>query len=172
MSAIRKLLLGTTLSLAVAASFTIQAQADIVENPDGSVAVTIEDEVVTIPASLAGDIIDALNENAGDPPGLRVAISDLVADNAGAEDGGPLARAIAAFAAFRSGGDSALVRAIVEGALEGRPTLSVQSVLDALPPATNDVARRQPTVRSPPPPRPSPTTVRDTAENPHQVSPT
>ena len=161
------------LSLAGAASFTAEAKTVVVERPDGSVAVTIEDEVVTISASLASDFIDVVKENAVDPPRLREAISTLVADNAGGEgeDDERLALAIGAFAAFLSGGDAKVVKAIVEGVLEGRPTLLTKDVLAALPLATPGDAGEPPSVDPPPPRQRQPSDARGTAENPQQLSP-
>ena len=173
MITIRGAMAGTALALAAAWGLAVHALAGVVQNPDGSVAVTIEERVVTIPAPLAAGIVDALDEHAGDPGRLRTAISALVAGSTGAADGEWLAGAIAAFAVRRSGGDSTVVGAIVQGVSEGRPALPVQRVLAMLPPVVDDGpdARPPSTVRSPTLKGLAPTLTRSTAENPHQLSP-
>ena len=137
-------------------SFTVQAQTEVVRNVDGSVSITIDGQEVTVSATLADRIIDALRENAGDPQALQAAVQAIVADNAGGENRAALASAIAAFAAFMSSGDSEVVVAIVSGAAAANPAVSTQDLLRTLPDTTAGSLPPQPGVRS-------------TAENPQQV---
>ena len=156
---IRRILPLVALSLMLVAGGSAQAKTTIVENPDGTVSVTIDGGETVISAGLAAAIIDAVKSNPGDPESLRAAIRALVAGNAGGADDAALATAIAAFAVASSSGRSGVVTAIVEGAAAGNPSLSTVAVLDALPAVT---------VGAPvPPPQPS----QDTAENPSQISP-
>ena len=123
------------------------AQTDIVENPDGSVAVTVDGDVVTISASIAASVIKALlNEYVGETERVRSAIKALVSESADEPNGQLLARALAAFAVSRSGGDSAVVAAIVDGVTAGQPALSVEDVPVVLVVAVADVdaGRQQP----------------------------
>ena len=94
MTTIRRCVLGAALSLLVSASFMGPAQTDIVENPDGSVAVTVDGDVVTISASIAASVIEALlNEYVGETERVRSAIEALVSESAdepnGNESGSP-----------------------------------------------------------------------------------
>ena len=167
---IRRVVSRAALPLMLIAGFAAQAQTVVVEHVDGSVSITGDGEEITLPATLAGSILDALRENAGDPKGLREAVRTIVAGNAGDPDRMALASAIAAFAAFRSNGDSEVVAAIVGGVAAGNPAISTQDLLRTLPettagdlslqseaPAPADVPPRQPQARS-------------TAENPQQVA--
>ena len=173
MTAIRRCVLGAALSLVVSSSFMGPAQADIVENPDGSVAVTVDGDVVSISASVAAAVIEVLNENVGDIERLRSAIEALVSESAGEPNDQLLARALAVFAVSRSGGDSAVVATIVGGVAAGQPALSVADVLDVLPAVADVDAEQQPVTRQPVPRTPTPRTdARNTAENPQQLSPT
>ena len=155
---IRRILSRAALPLMLILGFTVQAQTEVVRNVDGSVSITIDGQEVTVSATLAGSIIDALRENAGDPQALQAAVQAIVADNAGGENRAALASAIAAFAASMSSGDSQVVAAIVSGAAAANPAVSMQALLLILPETTAG--------GSLPPPQPG---VRSTAENPQQV---
>ena len=146
MTTIRRCVLGAALSLLVSASFMGPAQADIMENPDGSVAVTVDGDVVTISASVAASVIEALlNESVGEIERVRSAIEALVSESADEPNGQLLARALAAFAVSRSGDDSAVVAAIVDGVTAGQPALSVEDVPAVLVAVADvDAGRQQP----------------------------
>ena len=120
---IRRILSRAALPLMLILGFTVQAQTEVVRNVDGSVSITIDGQEVTVSATLAGSIIDALRENAGDPQALQAAVQAIVADNAGGENRAALASAIAAFAASMSSGDSEVVAAIVSGAAAANPAV-------------------------------------------------
>ena len=167
---IRKVLSRTALPLLLIAGFTAGAQTLVVENADGSVSVTIDGEETTIASTLAGGILDALRENAGDPQGLREAVRTIVAGSAGGSESGELASAIAAFAAFRSNGDSEVVAAIVGGVATGNPTVSAPELLSRLPESTAGAVPLQAEARTTPGDRPRPPEARSTAENPQQVA--
>ena len=154
---IRRAVSRAALPLMLIAGFAAQAQTVVVEHADGSVSITGDGEEITLPATLAGSILDALRENAGDPKGLREAVRTIVAGNAGDLDRMALASAIAAFAAFRSNGASEVVAAIVGGVAAGNPAISTEELLPILPETTAGTRPRQPGARS-------------TAENPQQVA--
>ena len=167
---IRKVLSRAALPLLLIAGFAAEAQTLVVENADGSVSVTIDGEETTIASTLAGGILDALRENAGDPQGLREAVRTIVAGNAGGADGAALASAIAAFAAFRSNGDSEVVAAIVGGVAAGNPVVTAPELLSRLPEGTaggTPLQAEAPTAADPPPSQPG---ALSTAENPQQVA--
>ena len=148
-------------------SFTVQAQTEVVRNVDGSASITIDGQEVTISATLADSIIDALRESAGDPQALQAAVQAIVADNAGGENRAALASTITAFAAFMSNGDSEVVTAIVSGAAAANPAISTQDLLRILPDTTAGSLPPQPgTTAGASPPQPG---ARGTAENPQQV---
>ena len=171
---IRTLLSRAALPLMLIAGLAAGARMLVVENADGSVSITIDGEETTIAATLAGSIVDALRENAGDPQGLREAVRGIVAGNAGGTERGELASAIAAFATFRSNGDSEVVAAIVAGVATGNPVVSVPELLSRLPESTAGAiplqeaeARATPGVRHPASRQPE---ARSTAENPQQAA--
>ena len=156
------------LPLMLILSFTVQAQTEVVRNADGSASITIDGQEVTVSATLADRIIDALRENTGDPQALQAAVQAIVADNAGGENRAVLASAIAAFAAFTSSGDSEVVAAIVSGAAAANPAVSTQDILRTLPDTTAGSLPPQPeTTAGTSPPQPG---ARGTAENPQQVA--
>ena len=167
---IRKVLSRAALPLLLIAGFAAEAQTLVVENADGSVSVTIDGEETTIASTLAGGILDALRENAGDPQGLREAVRTIVAGNAGGRESGELASAIAAFAAFRSNGDSEVVAAIVGGVATGNPAVSAPELLSSLPESTASAVPLQAEARTTPGARPRLPEARSTAENPQQVA--
>ena len=101
---------------------------------------TVDGDVVTISASIAASVIEALlNEYVGETERVRSAIEALVSESADEPNGQLLARALAAFAVSRSGGDSAVVAAIVDGVTAGQPALSVEDVPVVLVVAAADV---------------------------------
>ena len=165
---IRRVLSRAALPLMLILGFTVQAQTEVVRNVDGSVSITIDGQEVTISATLADSIIDALRENAGDPQALQAAVQAIVADNAGGENRAALASTITAFAAFMSSGDSEVVTAIVSGAAAANPAVSTQDLLRILPETTaGSLPPPQPeTTAGASPPQPG---ARSTAENPQQV---
>ena len=118
-------------------------------------SITIDGQEVTVSATLADRIIDALRENTGDPQALQAAVQAIVADNAGGENRAALASAIAAFAAFTSSGDSEVVAAIVSGAAAANPAVSTQDILRTLPDTTAGSLPPQPeTTAGASPPQP------------------
>lgn len=165
---IRRVLSRAALPLVLIPGLAAQAQTEVAWNADGSVSVTVADREVTIPATIADEIIDALRENVDDPQGLQAAVQTIVAGNADGRDRTALASAVVAFAAFMSTGDSEAVAAIVNGATAGNPAVSTPELLGNLP---------ETTVGAPPPPpgerstadAPPPSGERSTAENPQQV---
>lgn len=167
---VRRAVSRAALPLMLIAGFAAQAQTVVVENADGSISITVDGGETTLPATLADSILAALRENAGDPQGLREAVRTIVAGNAGGADGAALASVIAAFAAFRSNGDSEVVAAIVGGVAAGNPVVTAPELLSRLPEGTaggTPLQAEAPATADPPPSQPG---ALSTAENPQQVA--
>ena len=147
-----------------AATLHAQEQSTVTEQPDGTVAVTVEEGQIVVPAQVAEDVVAAVGEHAEDPQALEQAIREIVAEHAGSADDADLATAIAALAIFHAGARSATTDAIMRGAIAANPVVPAAALLADLPtlasnPRTDDAAQRQVAV------------LQATVENPSQVSP-
>ena len=136
MSATRRAVSWTVLPLALVASLTVGACTNIVQQADGSFLASMGERRIVIPASVAAGVVDALNENGNDPQGLTSAVGAIVAENAGGADDVMLAAAIAEFAVCSSSGDSDVVTAIVDGTIQGNPSVTPEMALSAVAMAT------------------------------------
>ena len=123
------------------AGVTVHAQPEVVENPDGSVSVRLDDRMTVIPADTAAALVAALGEYSGDDEALRAAVQAVVTTSAavaGCGDEESAARcaafmvALVVFVALESGADPATVAIVVEGVAAGAPTVEPQALLAAL----------------------------------------
>lgn len=147
-----------------AASLQAQAQSTVTEQPDGTVAVTVEERQIVVPAQVADEIVVAVGEHSEDPQALEQAVREIVAEHAGSAGDADLATAIAALAIFHAGVRSSTTDAIMRGAIAANPVVPAAVLLAELPtlpttPRTEDTAQRQLAV------------LQATVENPSQVSP-
>ena len=137
MTAIRRAVSWTVLPLALVASFGTFACTNIARQADGSFLASMGEQRVVIPASLAAGVADAVSEHGNDPQGLESAVRVIVAENAGGTGDTTLAIAIAEFAICSSGGDSDIVTAIVDGTIQGNPSVTPEMALGAVAAASS-----------------------------------
>lgn len=147
-----------------AATLHAQEQSTVIEQPDGTVAVTVEERRIVVPAPVAEDVVVAVGEHSEDPQVLEEAIGAIVAEHAGSADDADLAAAIAALAIFHAGVRSSSTDAIMRGVIAANPEVRAGPLVAALPtlgsnPRLEDAAQRQLAV------------LQATVENPSQVSP-
>ena len=154
--------------LALAGAFAMSmaaAQTWFVENPDGSVASTIDGQPVIIPAVAAVAVTAALRDNRGDFPGLSEAIQALIAKFTDEGGNADLAIALTAFAVYNAQGHSLTVDAIVRGAVAGGDgKVSASLLLNAL--SAGSIVKRMDANGGQ-----RLSQVPATAENPSQISP-
>ena len=136
MTTIRRLVPWTALPLALAASLTAGACTNIVQQSDGSFLASMGERRIVIPASVATSVGDALSEHGNDPQGLKSAMQAIVSESAGGAGDVLLAAAIAELAVCSSNGGSEVVAAIVDGTMQGNPSVTTEMALSAVAAAT------------------------------------
>lgn len=134
------------------------------ERANDGVVVRLGTERIVIPTPLAEAVERAVREYADHPGALEQAIHAIISRRAGGANSTSLAAAVATFAILRAESNSALIAAIMRGAAQGNPKLSIETIFAALPALQGERNPEQVGEREL-------IQAQATVENPSQVSP-